>query len=83
MIIMPMIYWWIGLRMNDGLLLLKEIYSIDRIRQTCNAFSDLAEITVTDSNKYWKCEFAECRFDYKKTICEFENYLIGVSNKEG
>lgn len=73
----------IGLKMNKKLLLSKEIYSINRIEEACEAFSHIVLIEIEDSLNYWKCDFSNCKFDEEKTALEFENYLIGITNKEG
>ncbi len=78
-----MISYKIGLRMNNTLLLLKDLYSIEYLDDARTAFSRLTKICISDDKKYWICEFTDCKYAVEKTKKEFENYLIGICNKEG
>ena len=69
--------------MNSRLFLLKDFYSIDNVNDTRVAFSKLSNISVSEDEKYWICEFEDCKYGLEKTEKEFENYLIGLCNKEG
>jgi len=69
--------------MNNKLFLLKDFYSIGNVNDTCVAFSMLSTVSVSEDEKYWICEFADCKYGLEKTEKEFENYLIGLCNKEG
>lgn len=69
--------------MNNRLYLLKDLYSIDYINDTRIAFSRMAKVSVSEDEKYWICEFTGCKYGLEKTVKEFENYLIGICNKEG
>ena len=52
-----------------------EIFSLDKISYTIDAFKNIAKITVTQKKDYYICVFSHCKFDIEKTICEFSNYL--------
>ena len=73
----------IGLEMSDELRLIKELYSCDEICDAINAYAEIADISVVEGEKYCKCVFADCMYDSKKTMSEFENYLIGIANRKG
>lgn len=59
------------------------MYNIDNINLTKDDFSNIADIIVSDNNKYWICEFINSKASIERTIIEFENYLIDLSNKKG
>lgn len=69
--------------MKNRLFLLKDLYLIDSINDTRTAFSRLTKVNILEDEKYWICEFTDCKYDFEKTVKEFENYLIGICNKEG
>lgn len=79
---MQMKYLQIGLKaMDNRLLLNKDIYSFNKIDEAISAFSNLAEVTVTEDSKYWICIFLKSKAAISRTIDEFENYLIGITNR--
>ena len=67
----------------NKLLLTKEVYAKQCIMAAIADFSHLAKINVIENEKYWECIFAKCMIDNKKVMMEFENYLIGLSNRKG
>lgn len=76
-------YYVIGLiDMKKILRLSKEIYKKEKITKAKEAFLKLADIYLNESNLYFECTFANCKYDEIKTIFEFENFLIGISNSE-
>ena len=68
--------------MNNELYLNKEIYSKSAIIETIMAFHNLSEIHLEESDIYRICIFSRCRFSIERTMLEFENYLISISNRE-
>lgn len=60
--------------------LCKEIYSLNVVLQSKDAFSGLAEITISTGCDYWTCCFTNCKVDASQTIAEFENYAIDLMN---
>lgn len=69
--------------MNNKLLLNKKIYDKKYIIHTIKDFSSMANIKLESNNEYWICYFYKCKVSVIITMREFENYLIGVSNREG
>ena len=66
--------------MND-LCLSKELYSVQNIENAINAFSDLAKIKIKQDEKYYICTIQSSRYSVDETFCEFENYIIDLTNK--
>lgn len=66
--------------MKKVLKLNKSIYSRDFIENTVSIFCDLAHIDIIENEEYYDCVFSGCKLDTEKTVCEFENYLIAISN---
>ncbi|CUX34512.1 hypothetical protein BN3456_01584 [Clostridium sp. C105KSO13] len=66
--------------MRKKLLLSKELYNYTDVQETIQAYSSLASIELSSNQQYLICDFHSCLYDLVKTISEFENYLIGVSN---
>ncbi|WP_442957210.1 HxsD-like protein [Porcincola intestinalis] len=62
------------------MMLNKEIFSKDQILYAINIYSNLADITINENNKYWLLKFQNCIYEGIKTEHEFENYLIGLEN---
>jgi len=56
------------------------IYSIETINEVVKAYSKLAKIKVTFKKDIAKLTFVNCKYDEKRTVKEFENYLIGIEN---
>lgn len=57
-----------------------EIFSVDNIEYTKEAYADFANINFKSENNYWLVTFSDCKYDEKETIKAFENYLIGLEN---
>lgn len=51
--------------------------------QTIVDFSHVAMVRLLENEEYWVCSFEKCTVSMNRTINEFENYLIGLSNREG
>ena len=66
--------------MSD-LKLKKELFSLTKIFQSVNAFSEIADISVSEEADVYNCKFCACVYDKDDTIREFENYLIDLSYK--
>lgn len=77
-----MIFLRIGLKNMNELVLCKEIYSMHCIFSAINAYSKLADLTVSEKEMYWVINFKNCKFDSAVTIHEFENYIIALSFME-
>lgn len=67
----------IDLRINT------EIYSISNVNTVKEVYKDYAKIKTTKIGNILVLSFYNCRYDEKRTIKEFENYLIGVENSYG
>lgn len=44
------------------------------------AYSALASIEVQKVTDSYMLLFSDCKYDEQTTVCEFENYLIGLEN---
>ncbi len=69
--------------MNNKLLLNKKIYDKKYIIHTIKDFSNMASIKLESNYEYWICYFYKCKVSITIAMYEFENYLIGLSNREG
>ena len=69
------------IQMKNRLFLSKEIYSYCYIEQTIIVYEKLADIAVNEDEKYWICEFCDCKYEIERTKQEFENYLIQLWNQ--
>lgn len=67
----------ISLKLNS------EIYSTECIKRVQKVYKDLANIEITGKKGILLLRFSNCKYDEKRTIKEFENYLIGVENSNG
>ncbi|MBQ4529616.1 MAG: HxsD-like protein [Lachnospiraceae bacterium] len=67
----------------NKLYLNRKIYDKKFILQAIADFSQLALIQLSEKKEYWVCSFKNCKVSTNRTINEFENYLIGLSNREG
>lgn len=57
-----------------------DIYSIENIIKTCEAYKELAEISICKTADAVILQFAKCRYEENLTMKEFENYLINIEN---
>lgn len=62
--------------MKNKLLLNKELYNNDAVRKTMKAFGALAEISLSETDKYYELIFRDCKVNTIQTIREFENYVL-------
>jgi hypothetical protein len=69
--------------MNRLLFLNKDLYDEKFIRRTISDFSHIATISIYEDGNYWRCAFENTKASINRTIYEFENYLIAVSNQRG
>lgn len=67
----------------NNLYLNKELYNRKSIVQARSDFSHLVTIQFSENDKYWICSFEQCKVSMCRIKNEFENYLIGLSNREG
>lgn len=68
--------------MKKTLRLRKEIYKKENIMKAKEAFLKLADIYLDENDMYFECTFENCKYDELRTMFEFENFLIGISNSE-
>lgn len=66
--------------MADILYLTKELFEEGKIWQALEDYRALADIHIEIGNDNYICIFKDCKYDVKRTIMEFENYLIDLSN---
>lgn len=64
----------------NKLSLSKELYSETLVRQSVEAFAQIADINIIISSKYYICDFLNSKYSLNETIKEFENYLIDLTN---
>lgn len=69
--------------MNNKLFLNKYIYDYKSVDKSINAFGQIASISICDDEEYWICIFHKTKAPMLKTILEFENYLIAITNQRG
>ena len=69
--------------MSNTLLLNKSLYDQKCILEAIDDFCRISNIRLESVEKYWKCIFVKCKLDVNRTILEFENYVIGLSNRKG
>lgn len=67
--------------MNNTLYLHRDVYSPKNICLAIQEFGKIADIQINDKGTYWICIFDNCLHEVQKTICEFENYLIAITNQ--
>ncbi len=66
--------------MKNKLFLNKEIYTERNIKRAIKAYEELATIKIEQEEQYFICEIIDSRYDLQRTVWEFENYIIGLSN---
>ncbi|MCB5440997.1 hypothetical protein G4946_09295 [Anaerostipes hadrus] len=59
--------------MKNKLVLNKELYSYSYIGQAIMVYKRLTDISVIEDEKYWICEFDNCKYGIDRTKKEFEN----------
>lgn len=67
------------MKMNK-LILRKEIYGDNSLKEAIKAYKKITKIKVKDEKEYYVLKFYFCKYDLKRTMMEFENYLIGIEN---
>ena len=68
--------------MKNELYLNKNLYGKKSIQEARKAYGELADIQLDSRNEYWVCSFFQCVYGEERTMQEFENYLIGLTNQE-
>lgn len=68
--------------MKNKLELKCELYSKEVINEAIAAFAPLVQITSEDGIDSTICFFENNKYPLERTINEFENYLIDLSNKK-
>lgn len=53
--------------MKNRLFLSKEIYPYYYIKQTTIVYGRVADISVNEDEKYWICEFRDCKYEIERT----------------
>lgn len=56
------------------------IYDQKKILESIHDFQELCTISIKYRDDYYCLCFENCKYDENKTISEFENYLIDLSN---
>lgn len=56
----------------------KDIYPLSYVQAAQNAYRDIANIEILEQDDCWQCIFSSCVSDERTTMCEFENYCIGL-----
>lgn len=67
--------------MNE-ILLRKELYSLATISRASEDYKNLAQISIEDTDEYYKTVFHKCKYNEQLTMDEFENYLIDLTVKK-
>lgn len=62
--------------MKNKLLLNKELYNNDAVMKAIKAFDTLAEISLSETDEYYKLIFCNCKVNTTQTMREFENYVL-------
>lgn len=57
-----------------------DIFHLEKINFTIKTYSEYADITIENVERYWHLSFKNCKYDEALTVREFENYLIGMEN---
>lgn len=69
-------------KMENKLFLNQDLYGRKSIQEARMDYKKLAKIEMEEADGYWICSFLQCTYGLKRTMLEFENYLIGLSNRE-
>ena len=56
------------------------IYSESIVKKAIKDYSTIAKIRFESKDNNIKCEFISSKYELEKTIKEFENYIIDLSN---
>lgn len=56
------------------------IYSESIVKKAIKDYSAIAKIRFEAKDNNIKCEFVSSKYELEKTIKEFENYIIDLSN---
>ena len=57
----------------------KSIYSDRAVRQAVVDYLSIADIEITDSEKYYICLIKTSKYDMEITKLEFSNYVLNLS----
>ena len=66
--------------MADILYLAKELFEEGKVRRALEDYRALADIHMKIESNHYICTFKDCKYDEKRTMMEFENYVIDLSN---
>ncbi len=69
--------------MSNILYLNKELYKKNTLERAAIDYASLASVVINDSDRYWELVFSDCLVSSKRTMNEFENYVIDLSVQEG
>lgn len=61
----------------------KQIYEKGNIKQAIRDFGAISELNLHENEDYFSLEIFTCKTDKGLLLKEFENYLIGISGKNG
>ncbi len=67
--------------MNNSLSLKKELYTLESILETVDAYKKLCSCKIDDDGDEYRVSFNRCLYDVSMTMQEFENYLISKERK--
>ena len=74
------VFFLIGLRIMNELLLNKVIFDINSIKKAVNSFKEICSVLIKETKEYYICLFTGCVYDARITVFEFENYIIDLIN---
>lgn len=69
--------------MSNKLYLNKELYKKNTLERAALDYASLASILINEDDRYWELVFSDCLVSCKRTMNEFENYVIDLSVQEG
>lgn len=60
----------------------KGLYNESIIKQAIRDYRSIALIELSEDHSFYYLQFNECKYDEERTVREFENYLIDLTNVE-
>ena len=67
----------------SNLKLNKEVFDMQAVNKAKCDYKQLAKIQVEETKEYIDIEFIECKYGERRTMAEFENYVIEIMNVNG
>lgn len=62
--------------MKSRLVLHKDIYEKEAIENAIQDFQNIAQIKISECERYWYLDFENCVTEVQVTINEFSNYVL-------